>query len=186
MRTTTSMIAALLALSALPATATEERVDPTKMTCEAFVALPAAEQSRVLTWLDGYARAGKPATAVPVAIRRQVAILRAACSEAPKQALAQRVRATFTAGSKRTVRDPAKMTCAEFAKLDREIQSEVAYWLDGYNQGAEQGGLETAGTKSEGGIGAPLVALDRDIVPIANACREALEHPLWEKIKGKL
>lgn len=187
MSKTMPMIAVLLtiAMSTGPAAATEEKIDPTKMTCEAFVALAKDEQPRVLAWLDGYARAGRPATAVPVAIDKEVKVIAAACRETPQQSLWQKMRATRPGGSKETVPDPAKMTCEEFVKLGRQVQSEVAYWLDGYNQGAEQGGMETAGTKTEGGIGAPLVALDRDVVLMVKECREAPKEAVWEKIKSK-
>jgi hypothetical protein len=174
-----------VALGTLPAAATEEKVDPTKMTCEAFVTLADEEQPRIMAWLDGYSRSGKPATAVPVAVKKQVEVIKAACLETPKQSLWQKIRAKLPGGSKQTVPDPAKMTCEEFVQLDKEVQPEVAYWLDGYNQGAEQGGMKTAGTKAEGGVGAPLVALDRDVVLMVNECREAPKQSLWEKIKSK-
>jgi len=174
-----------IAISTRPAAATGEKVDPTKMTCEAFVALAQAEQPRVLAWLDGYARAGRPATAVPVAIEKEVDVIAAACRETPKQSLWQKVRAKLPGGSKQTVSDPAKMTCEEFVKLGRQVQPEVAYWLDGYNQGAEQGGTDTAGTKREGGVGVPLVALDRDVALMVKECREAPQESLWERIKTR-
>lgn len=164
--------------------ATEERTDPSRMTCEAFLALPHGARPRVVAWLDGYARAGRPATAVAVALRQQVAVLDVACAAAPQQSVWQRLRAAILRGSKTTVSDPSRMTCAEFVKLRANVQPEVVYWLDGYNRGAEQGGMETAGTK--GGLAGPLVALDHDVAALARECREAPTRPLWEKVEGKL
>jgi hypothetical protein len=178
----------MLALFAMAAgtvavAATEARMVPTRMTSEAFLALPHDARPRIVAWLDGYARAGKPATAVPVALRKQVAVLDTACAETPQQSLWQRLRAKLLSGSKTTVSDPSKMTCADFLKLRAHIQPEVLYWLDGYNRGAERGGLETAGTK--GGLDGPLVALDRDVAGVVRECRDAPTQGLWEKVEDR-
>jgi acid stress chaperone HdeA len=176
----------LAAMACAPAVATEERVDPTKMTCEAFVALTEEAQPRVLAWLDGYSRAGRPPSAVPVALREDAAIIRSACRQTPKQSVRQKMRAQ-PPGGKETVPDPARMTCAEFLGLAADVQPEVVYWLDGYNAGAEQGGAETAGTKGGGVTGTPvLVALDHDVAFMVKDCRETPTLSLWETTKSKL
>jgi len=161
------------------AAGTGKKVDPTKMTCEEFVALGQDAKPRVVAWLDGYSEAGK-ATKEEVAVlpvSSDVAVVVATCTETPKQSLWDKIRAKLP-GGKKTVPDPTKMTCEEFVGLEKDIQPEVAYWLDGYTKGAKGGKTET-GAAGE-------VALDSDVLVVVEECRNAPKASLWEKIKKKL
>jgi hypothetical protein len=85
---------------------------------------------------------------------------------------------------RKLVVDPSKMTCEQFAALDKDVQPVVAYWLDGYTQAARG---ETKGAKRGGSQdnGVQPIALDRDVQILLDECSEKPKAPLSEKIEKK-
>jgi acid stress chaperone HdeA len=151
----------------------QTNTDPTKITCEEFLAMSDTVQPRAIAWLDGYDHGKlKEEDVGEVAVDRQTAVLVAACKEEPKKTLWEKIRGHFPGGSKKV--KPTKMTCAEYSALSESEKPEVAYWLEGYDKakGINQG------------VGAQ-VDLERDVAVVVELCKPAPQESLWSKIKGK-
>jgi len=186
-RTILTIGALVIGVAATVHGATGKKVDPTKMTCAEFVALTEEAQPRVVAWLDGYSSGAKAKPeAVPVVVKREIAHIVEECTETPKQSLWDKIRGKLP-GGKKTVANPAKMTCEEFVALEKPAQPEVAYWMDGYNEGAQKGQPETKGAKAADGeaTGAADVALDADVVAVVEECRVEPKQALSDEIKKK-
>jgi hypothetical protein len=178
-----------MGLVASIAAAKTAKIDPTRMTCEEFVALENGVKPDVIAYLQGYSEGGKGTHPVAVAVpaAAEVKYVETVCAEAPKESLWQRLRAKLP-GGKQKVADPTKMTCEEYLALEH-AKPEVANWLQGYTEGQKTAdrGEPTAGDRPTGGAGAAEPAvLDHEVVQLTAVCREAPKKSLWERIKEKL
>jgi acid stress chaperone HdeA len=173
-------------VTTIHAAETGKKVDPTRMTCEEFVALSVEAKPRVVAWLEGYSEAGKAVReeVVAVPVEPDVATVVASCTETPKQSLWDKIRAKLPF-SKKTVSDPTKMTCDEFVGLGKEIQPVVAYWLDGYTEGGGSGKTKGAKAGNAETAAVPALVVDRDVLVVVDECRAAPKESLWDKIKKK-
>lgn len=99
--TRTLVIAAAFALAALGlgsvAHATRDRhqkIKPRQMTCRDFLALGTEDQPRVVYWLEGYSKSGKPEDAeIDLdSLQRPVAMVVTECRQAPKATLWQKLK----------------------------------------------------------------------------------------------
>jgi len=158
-----------------------KKIDPTKMTCAEFVALETGVKPEVIAYLEGYSEGGKgrhPAVVAVPAVA-EVTYVERVCAETPKESVWQKIRSKLPGGEKKAS-DPTKMTCEEYVALDKEIQPQVANWLQGYT---EAGKSEKSGTAGAGAI--EPVVLERDVVSVVAECGEAPKKSLWDKIKEK-
>jgi putative ABC transport system substrate-binding protein len=78
---------------------------------------------------------------------------------------------THLPGGKKRVK-PVEMTCEEYASLEKDVQPEVAYWLDGYDRktGTE---VEEAGE----------VDLERDVAVLVEMCRPTPKASFWKRMR---
>jgi hypothetical protein len=66
------------------------------------------------------------------------------------------------------------MTCEEFVSLSKDVQPEVAYFLDGYSR-KDNTDVAIAGE----------IDLERDTAVFVELCKPAPKESLWQKIKAK-
>lgn len=163
-----------VASSVVPAEA-KRKADPTKMTCEEFLAVGESVQPRIVAWLDGYSKGGKlkEEDVGEVDVDRQMAVLVVACKEDPKKNLWDKIRDRLPGGRKKV--KPTKMTCQEFVELEQTVQPELVYWADGYDK---------ARKVKEGVVGE--VDLERDVAVVVVDCKPAPKESLWARMKKHL
>jgi len=165
-------LVSVLALG-LAAGAQAKKVDATTMTCEEFAAQTPEGQTRITAFLDGYSKKGVAEDAVgEVDVKRVLDVAVIGCVEEPKATLWDKIKAKFPGGSKKV--KPVKMTCEEFMSLDKDVQPEVAYFLDGYSR-KNKTDVAMAGQ----------VDLERDTAVFVELCKPAPKESLWAKIKSK-
>lgn len=158
-----------------------KKVDPTRMTCEEFVALQPEAQPRIVAWLAGYAQQGKAIEekVVAVPVEADVATVVTACNEAPKQSVWERIRGKLPF-AKKSVTDPTKMTCQEFVGLGKDVQPMVTYWIQGYDRG---GKATATGSSSEPKAAAVPTGADADTMVVVDECRATPNASLRDKVK---
>ena len=182
----------VLVLAAGAALAAEgSKVDPTKMTCEEFLALDKATQPVVIAWLKGYTGAGRSTEeVVSIPAEGEVAYVVARCTATPTTLMSEKIDARMPPGGN-NVSDPTTMTCEKFLAVREELQPAVAYWLDGYTVGGGTGAKAEsaeAGAKAESAqsgakAGVAAVPLGHDMAVVVAECQGAPKKSLWEKIK---
>jgi acid stress chaperone HdeA len=176
----TTVVLVLAASAALAADGS--KVDPTKMTCEEFLALDKATQPVLIAWLKGYTGAGGPTEeVVSIPAEGEVAYVVARCTTTPATLFSEKIDARMPPGGN-NVGDPTKMTCEKFLAVRDELQPAVAYWLDGYTVGGGTGAkAESAEAGAKAGVAA--VPLGHDMAVVVAECQGAPKESLWEKIK---
>jgi len=158
---------------ALAATADAKKVDATKITCEEFSAQTPEDQESITAFLHGYSKTGVDEDALgEVEVDRVLDVTVIGCVEEPKATFWDKLRAKFPGGSKKV--KPVKMTCDEFMALGKDVQPEVAYFLDGYSRKGKTN-VALAGE----------VDLERDTAVFVEICKPAPKESLWAKIKSK-
>jgi len=164
------VVAITLASSVMPVEA--RKADPTKMTCEEFLALGESVRPRAVAYLDGYSKGGKlkEEDVAEIDVDRQLDVLVVECTQEPKKTLWDKLRAHLPGGSKKVT--PTKMTCEEYVSLKESVRPELVYWADGYNK---------AKTVQEGVAGE--VDLERDVAVVYEECKQAPKESLWAKLK---
>ena len=164
------VVAITLASSVMPVEA--RKADPTKMTCEEFLALGESVRPRAVAYLDGYSKGGKlkEEDVAEVDVDRQLDVLVVECTQEPKKTLWDKLRAHLPGGSEKVT--PTKMTCEEYVSLKESVRPELVYWADGYNK---------AKTVQEGVAGE--VDLERDVAVVYEECKQAPKESLWAKLK---
>ncbi len=155
---------------ALPAFAAKK--DATKITCEEFASQTPEGRTRITAYLDGYSNRGKKVEDIAaVDVQRELDVIVVACREEPKATLWQKIEKRLPGGKKKI--HPVKMTCEEFLSESKDVQTEAAYWLDGYSASED---VHAAGE----------VDLERDTVVLVEMCKPAPKESLWKRIKSKL
>jgi HdeA/HdeB family len=171
--TTLWMLIPVFAL-ALGANAEAKKVNALTITCEEFAAQTPEAQKRIVAFADGYSKKGVAEEAVgEVDVKRVLDVAVIGCVETPKATWWDKLKAKLPGGSKKV--KPVKMTCEEFLALDKDVQPEVAYFLDGYNR-KDKTDVAVAGE----------VDLERDTAVFVEICKPAPKESLWAKIKSKL
>jgi hypothetical protein len=155
---------------ALPVEA--KKVNPTKMTCEEFLALGESIQPRAVAYLDGYSKRGKlkEEDVAEVDVDRQMAVLVVACKEDPKKTLWDKVRAHLPGGKKVK---PTKMVCQDYVAMDETDRPELVYWASGYHKGVKE-------------TDAGEVDLESDVAVVYEECKAAPKESFWSKVKKHL
>ncbi len=172
-RTPLWFLVPVLAL-ALGANAEAKKVNAMTITCEEFAAQTPEAQKRIVAFADGYSKKGVSEEAVgEVDVKRVLDVAVIGCVETPKASWWDKVKAKLPFGSKKV--KPLEMTCDEFLALDKDVQPEVAYFLDGYNR-KDKTDVAVAGE----------VDLERDTAVFVEICKPAPKESLWAKIKSKL
>jgi len=74
--------------------ARHEKIKPREMTCRDFLALGTEDQPRVVYWLEGFSKSGKPEGAeIDLdSLQRPVAMVVTECRQAPKATLWQKLK----------------------------------------------------------------------------------------------
>lgn len=158
---------------ALAASADAKKVDATKITCEEFSAQTPEDQESITAFLHGYSKSGVAEDALgEVEVDRELDLTVIGCVEEPKATFWDKLEAKLPGGSKRV--KPVKMTCDEFLALGKDVQPEVAYFLDGYSR-KDKTDVAMAGE----------VDLERDTAVFVEICKPAPRESLWAKIKSK-
>jgi hypothetical protein len=158
---------------AFGASADAKKVNALTMTCEEFAAQTPEAQTHITAFLDGYSKKGVAEEVVgEVDVKRVLDVAVIGCVEEPKATFWDKIKAKLPGGSKKA--KPVKMTCEEFLSLDRSVQPEVAYFLDGYSRK----------NKTDVAI-AGEVDLERDTAVFVEICKPAPKESLWAKIKSK-
>ncbi len=166
-----SIPALCLVAAASPAAA--KKKDPTKITCEEFAAESPEGQARITAFLDGYSKRGKKIEEVgEVDVQRELDVLVVSCAETPKATFWDKVKMKLPGGKKKL--KPVAMTCEEYLALSKDVQPEVAYWLQGYNRKTKTE-VEAAGE----------IETEHDVAVLVEACKPTPKAPLWERIKAK-
>lgn len=158
---------------ALAADANAKKVNATTITCEEFAAQTPEGQRRITAFLDGYSKKGTHEDAIgEVDVNRVLDVAVIGCVQEPKATFWDKIKAKLPGGSKKV--KPVKMTCEEFMSLDKSVQPEVAYFLDGYSR-KDKTDVALAGE----------IDLERDTVVFVELCKPAPKESLWAKIKSK-
>jgi len=172
-RTVLWILAPVFAL-ALGANAEAKKVNALTMTCEEFAAQTPESQTRITAFVDGYSKKGVAEEAVgEVDVKRVLDVAVIGCVEEPKATFWDKVKAKLPFGSKKV--KPVAMTCEEFLSLGKDVQPEVAYFLDGYSR-KDKTDVAMAGE----------IDLERDTAVFVEICKPAPKESLWAKIKSKL
>ena len=159
---------------ALGGNANAKKVDATKLTCAEFSAQTPEDQESITAFLHGYSKTGVEEDALgEIEVDRVLDVTVIGCVEEPKATFWDKLKAKFPGGSKKV--KPVKMTCDEFMALGKDVQPEVAYFLDGYSR---KGKTDVAM--------AGEVDLERDTAVFVEICKPAPKESLWAKIKSKL
>lgn len=158
---------------AFGASAHAKKVNALTMTCEEFAAQTPEAQTRITAFVDGYSKKGVAEDAVgEVDVKRVLDVAVIGCVEEPKATFWDKVKAKLPFGSKKV--KPVKMTCEEFMSLDKSVQPEVAYFLDGYSR-KDKTDVAVAGE----------IDLERDTAVFVELCKPTPKESLWAKIKSK-
>ena len=159
---------------AVAATAASKKHDPTKITCEEFAAQTPEGRTRVAAYLDGYSKSGQKVEEVgEVEVQRELDVLVVACRENPKATVWDKFKTHLPGGKKRV--KPVEMTCEEYLSLEKSVQPEVAYWLEGYDRKTKTE-VEAAGE----------VDLERDVAVLVEMCRPTPKASFWKRMREKL
>jgi hypothetical protein len=166
-------LALLMPMLAFALSAEAKKVDATKITCEEFSAQTPEDQESITAFLHGYSKKGVEEDALDeVEVDRVLDVTVIGCVEEPKATFWDKLRAKLPGGKKKV--KPVKMTCEEFMALGKDVQPEVAYFLDGYSR-KNKTDVATAGE----------VDLERDTAVFVELCKPAPKESLWQKIKAK-
>lgn len=166
-------LALLVPALAFALSAEAKKVDATKITCEEFSAQTPEDQESITAFLHGYSKTGVEEDALgEVEVDRVLDLTVIGCVEEPKATFWDKLRAKLPGGSKKV--KPVKMTCEEFVSLSKDVQPEVAYFLDGYSR-KDNTDVAIAGE----------IDLERDTAVFVELCKPAPKESLWQKIKAK-
>ena len=149
-----------------------KKADPTKMTCEEYLATTETQRTAAAAFLDGWSKGKKHVDIDDVAVDRDVTTLVASCTETPKESLWRRFEKHVPVLKKHV--KPIKMACEDFVSLDSDVQPEVYYFLDGYDR-ASRTQTDVAGE----------VDLEQDYAAFVQVCKQAPKESLWSKIKAR-
>ena len=155
---------------ALAGTALAKKVDPTKMSCEEFLALSDSERPAAAAFLEGWSRGKKDLEVGEVGVDRDVTALVVSCTEKPKESLWRRFEEHMPVLKKHV--KPIEMKCDDFTSLQSDVQPELYYYLDGWNR------AHTADTDVAG-----EVDLEQDYETFLQVCKQAPKESFWTKLK---
>lgn len=159
---------------AVVASAASKKHDPTTITCEEFASHTPEGQLRMTAFLDGYSKRGKKVEEVgEVDVQRELDVLVVACRQDPKVTLWDKFKTHLPGGKKRV--KPVEMTCEEYLSLEKDVQPEVAYWVEGYDRKTKTE-VEAAGE----------VDLERDVAVLIEMCRPTPKASFWKRLHEKL
>jgi hypothetical protein len=170
----------VLSVACSHAASTLGEVDAAKFDCAGFREIGLDKQKRILAFLQGYLHrklAEDDVGSVGIGTGFDRAL--EACAREPYTPVAAKVEELALGddagarGEARLTRPPTRITCRDYASLNREDQRLTVYWLDGYSRKTDANDANQS-----------VVALDRDPEEMAkNACGRRVQR-LWWAIQG--
>lgn len=171
----------LLASASLSlAASTPDELDATKLSCAQFRELGLNAQSRVLSFLQGFAHRDVPEAkvgSVPIGAGLQRVL--DGCAGQPSASVWSKLEeleagpGKAAPGDARLTRPPTEITCRAYQKLGREDRRFTVYWLDGYSRKPDPIDANQS-----------VVSLQRKAEDFADTLCSKRQQRLWWAIQG--
>jgi len=172
------LAAAILFAVAPNAMAAMNKLDATKITCQDFSSRSQDQQRRILAFLTGYTQKDLSEDSLgETQVDSDTAHVDSLCAKDPDATVLQQVEKSSGQRDSGTAQKhpgmnearPMKITCEEFERLDRDTQTDLVYWLEGWGQKK----------------GSSKVDLDADPSSIAASCKSTPKQTLRSAVHSE-